>query len=346
MILNHKAMGADFMIKWVKWLTASMVLLLVLSGCGSAREESNSAASAPMESSDNSGDYAADTGSGTSEKSIIEDQKSTSVNNVAVETESESEGLPSTAAKGGNLTTSTGFSAADNIAGLNKKLIYTANVTMEVKDYGKAQSDIRNLVTLAGGYIVEFSEGSSYNEEGGNFTIKVPASGFSTFLDRLDKLEHEDMQRSIQGQDVSEEYVDLESRLKVKLAMEERYLKFLNEATKTTQIVEFVNELERIQTEIEQIRGRMRFIDNSVTFSTIEIRLYQPYSVIVADKTDKPLFERAQDALNGSMNVVITLFQWIVIVVSAAIPVLLIAGIVVGIVWAFLRKRRRKTPIE
>ncbi|MNC66215.1 hypothetical protein D3C75_1165950 [compost metagenome] len=90
----------------------------------------------------------------------------------------------------------------------------------------------------------------------------------------------------------------------------------------------------------------MIFIDNSVTFSTIEIRLYQPYSVIVADKTDKPLFERAQDALNGSMNVVITLFQWIVIVVSAAIPVLLIAGIVVGIVWAFLRKRRRKTPIE
>ncbi|MNN84594.1 hypothetical protein D3C81_2017740 [compost metagenome] len=91
----------------------------------------------------------------------------------------------------------------------------------------------------------------------------------------------------------------------------------------------------------------MRFIDNSVSFSTIEIRLYQPDPIIIAvDKTNKPLFERAQDALSGSMNVILIVFQWIVVVISAAIPVLLIGGVVFGIVWAFRRKNRGKTNNE
>lgn len=319
--------------KWGNWLVVSMIFLLVLSGCGSARDNSNST---PMANSSGTSDFASDTG--TSESTEQEGTEQVNFDSASANT---TEALPSSESKGGNFVTSTGFSAADSIAGLNKKLIYTANVTMEVKDYGKAQSDIRNLVTLAGGYIVEFSEGFSHNEKGGNFTIKVPASGFSTFLDRLEKFDHEDMQRSIQGQDVSEEYVDLESRLKVKLAMEERYLKFLNEATKTTQIVEFVNELERIQTEIEQIRGRMRFIDNSVSFSTIEIRLYQPDTIILTEKPNASLFERAKEALSGSMNVISIFFQWIVIVISAALPILLITGVAFGIVWVLRRRKNR-----
>lgn len=147
---------------------------------------------------------------------------------------------------------------------------------MEVEDYAKAQSEIRNLVALTGGYIVEFSENQSQHELGGNFILKVPAAGFSPFLDKLEQLKPKSMQRTIQGQDVSEEYVDLESRLKVKEAMEARYLKFVEEATQTSQLVKFVNELERIQTEIEQIKGRMRYIDSNVAYSTVEIRLYQP----------------------------------------------------------------------
>ncbi|MNP23290.1 hypothetical protein D3C76_1159960 [compost metagenome] len=118
-------------------------------------------------------------------------------------------------------------------------------------------------------------------------------------------------------------------------------MKFLNEATKTTQIVEFVNELERIQTEIEQIRGRMRFIDNSVSFSTIEIRLYQPDTIILTEKPNASLFERAKEALSGSMNVISIFFQWIVIVISAALPILLITGVAFGIVWVLRRRKNR-----
>ncbi|MNP78018.1 hypothetical protein D3C76_1755510 [compost metagenome] len=68
--------------------------------------------------------------------------------------------------------------------------------------------------------------------------------------------------------------------------------------------------------------------------------------MIVVDDTNKPLFERAQDALSGSMNIIVIVFQWIVVVISAAIPVLLIGGVVFGIVWAFRRRSKGKTPNE
>lgn len=146
---------------------------------------------------------------------------------------------------------------------------------MEVADYGAAQTEVRNMITLAGGYIIEFSENMSEYEQGGTFILKVPASGFSSFLNNLEKVKHEKLQRSIQGQDVSEEYVDLESRLKAKQMMETQYIDFMKKATKPADLVQFANQLGAIQEQIEQIKGRMRYIDQNVSFSTVELRLYQ-----------------------------------------------------------------------
>lgn len=325
--------------KWGKWLVASMVLLLVLSGCSSKDSNSaaNSASSSPA--SESTANMAM---SDSSDDAMVQNQVPMST--VSSEELATTGNGSSTDLGSGNPTTSSGFVAADSDAVFNKKLIYSANVTMEVEDYGKAQTEIRNLVTLTGGYIVQFSEGVWHDEKGGNFTIKVPASGFSSFLDQMDKFDHNSMEKSINGQDVSEEYVDLESRLKVKLAMEARYLKFVNEAISTSDLVEFVNELERIQTEIEQIRGRMRYIDSNVSFSTIEIRLYQPdnHSIISVNKKETPLFERSKNALIGSLNVLSVVLQGLVIVLSAALPILIIGGVVVSIIWVIRRNKKNK----
>ncbi|MNJ38585.1 hypothetical protein D3C77_334340 [compost metagenome] len=212
---------------------------------------------------------------------------------------------------------------------------------LEVKDYSRAQSEVRNLVTVSGGYIVEFTENQSQYEQGGTIILKVPSSGFSSFLDQLEKLEHQSLQRSIQGQDVSEEYVDLESRLKVKQTMEARYLQFLNEATKSSQMVEFANELERIQTEVEQIRGRMRYIDQNVAYSTVEIRLYQPEvnEINLSAKNTEPLGQRAWNALDGSLKAISVFFQWLIVFLSGALPVLLLIAVIAAPLWLVYRKR-------
>ncbi|MEF2965312.1 DUF4349 domain-containing protein [Paenibacillus sp. M1] len=319
--------------RWGIWAIAlSLVLSLLLGGCGSA----NLADGDTAVSNDSGGAGAADKASIAAETTEAEAPAANGG------------GTPSeqAAAGGDSGSAAAGFQGSNTALGLNKKLIYRANVTMEVKDYGKAQSEIRNLITLTGGYIVEFSETKSEYELGGNFILKVPADGFSPFLDRLAQLQPESLQQSIEGQDVSEEYVDLESRLKVKQAMEARYLKFVGEATKTADLVEFANELERIQTEIEQIKGRMRYIDNNVSFSTIEIRVFQPVenSLIKQEEKQDPLWKRAQNALTGSIDVISMLLQWLVIVISALLPLIVIAAVILAIIWP-LRRRKQKQRI-
>ena len=105
---------------------------------------------------------------------------------------------------------------------INRKLIYKAYVTIEVEDFGEARSKIRSLVQLAGGYQLNFNEINSEHDRSGHFTIKVPASGFMDLLNRLEELSPDHYESKVTGQDVTEEYVDLEARLKVLEVTEQR----------------------------------------------------------------------------------------------------------------------------
>ncbi|GAF06270.1 hypothetical protein JCM16418_220 [Paenibacillus pini JCM 16418] len=175
--------------------------------------------------------------------------------------------------------------------------------------------------------------------------MKVPADGFSSFLGKIEKIKHKTIQRSMEGQDVSEEYVDLESRLKAKQLMEEQYTAFMKKSTKTSDLVSFANELERIQTEIEQIKGRMRYIDQNVSFSTVELRLYQSEKDIKNTNEvtpEDPLSTRASNALQGSLTVLIDVLQWTVIILSGAVPVLIPIAIILIIVRLIRRSRRSR----
>jgi len=328
-----------------------LLMMLVLSGCGAG--DDNSAANQTASYSNES--------TAAMDSSSTENFLGSNADKAAVTT-SEEAAPAAKAVKGGdggadsaavntvieNMDSpGAGFTGSDVVAGLNKKLIYRANLVMEVEDYAKAQTEVRNMVTLAQGYIIEFSENMSEVEQGGTFILKVPASGFSSFLGNLEKVKHESLQRSIQGQDVSEEYVDLESRLKAKQLMESQYTEFMKKATKSSDLVAFANELGAIQETIEQIKGRMRYIDQNVSFSTVELRLYQTdESLSIQKKTEQgPLLERASDALSGSLNVLSVLFQWLVVIIAAALPVLIGGGVILAIVL-FYRKTTRSRKEE
>jgi hypothetical protein len=124
-----------------------------------------------------------------------------------------------------------GFQASDTADGLNRKIMYKANLVMKTDNYVDASEQIQNKVALSGGYILQFNENVTQHERGGTFTIKVPSSGFSSLLKELENISPA-TQRSVQGQDVSEEYVDLTSRMKAKQVVEARLLEFMGKAAK------------------------------------------------------------------------------------------------------------------
>ncbi|MWV44086.1 DUF4349 domain-containing protein [Paenibacillus sp. HJL G12] len=326
--------------KWGSWFAVLLLIVMLVSGCSSGSEDKASGTeSRAVETS------VAD------QASTAEDGASLSTNEaVPKESESKQESPASTEPKLPDSSsqtssgTSSGFNSQDLSSGLNKKLMYKANIVMEISDYNQSQSEVRNMVALAGGYIVNFSETQSISEKGGTFVIKVPATGFSPFLSSLEKIKHVNLQRSIEGQDVTEEYVDLESRLKAKQVMEEQYVAFMKKATKTNDLVSFANELERIQTEIEQIKGRMRYINQNVSYSTVEIRIYEEIKEPAKEKEKSiqtPLGKRASSAFQGSIDVVTLVLQWIVVILSGSLPILIVAAIVLLVIWLVRKSRRR-----
>ncbi|KAF9119849.1 hypothetical protein BGX30_003585 [Mortierella sp. GBA39] len=296
-----------------------MFVILLVTGCSSgSSKDSASSAGGTVESSAVS-DHAANTAADQDQ------QASTSTASTADEKSSQAAepAQQSGAVKASEADTApeAGFTAQDLAGGLNKKLIYKAHLVMEIQDYAKAQTEVRNMVTLSGGYIVNFSETDSASERGGTFILKVPASGFSSFLNRLEQIKHDSLQRSIEGQDV---------------------------ATKTSYLVAFAKELERVQEEIEQIKGRMRYIDQNVAYSTVELRIYQPEKTLPKAEPNRqqaPLGKRAGDALQGSMDVLTQIVQWIIVILSGAVPVLILAAIVLLIVW-MVRKGRKQQRAE
>lgn len=332
--------------KWGLQYLCFLILAVVLAGCGASDNNNSAANEAPL-----------DGGGSTKSSLTMESESQSSMANSAddkatsggsSETAALAAGENDSAVKGSTSEntdqTSAGFTGSDVVAGLNKKLIYHANLNMEVEDYGKAQTEVRNMITLAQGYIIEFSENMSEYEQGGTFILKVPASGFSSFLNNLKKIESESLQQSIQGQDVSEEYVDLESRLKAKILMETQYTEFMKKATKSSDLVAFANELGSIQETIEKIKGRMRYIDQNVSFSTVELRLYQTdESIAVKEKAEQgPLMERASDALKGSLNALSVMFQWLFVVLAGALPLLIGGGIILAIVLVIRKAIRQR----
>lgn len=330
--------------KWGSFVLGFLVLVMVLTGCGSAAGDQNA-----LQKSDNKGTAAvesktelrfessqsADRADSSAEAPLQNDGASDK--NIVVESGGSDSSVP------GAEKAVAGFTGSDIVAGLNKKLIYHANLNMEVNHYAKAQTEVRNMVSLSQGYIIEFNENTSQYEQGGTFVIKVPASGFSSFLSNLEKVKHEKLQRSIQGQDVSEEYVDLESRLKAKQLMETQYTEFMKKATKSSDLVAFANELGKIQEEIERIKGKMRYIDQNVSFSTVELRLYQTDASLDIQKKQgqDPLGIRANKALKGSLHALSVTFEWLVVILAGALPILVGAGIILWIVLAYRKRRRR-----
>ncbi|WP_405115126.1 DUF4349 domain-containing protein [Paenibacillus sp. FSL K6-1217] len=336
--------------KWgLHYLLYLVVVAVVLTGCGASSNNSDSAVNSESAFSN----QAASDGSAESAPAEVEGKQDSLTSNTAMADNDQSAvkggggnpALPKTGTEQGT-DAAAGFTGTDVVAGLNKKLIYKANLNMEVSDYGAAQTEVRNMITLAGGYIIEFSENMSEYEQGGTFILKVPAAGFSPFLNNLEKVKHEKLQRSIQGQDVSEEYVDLESRLKAKQLMEAQYIDFMKKATKPADLVQFANQLGEIQEQIEQIKGRMRYIDQNVSFSTVELRLYQTEKslTLTQSNSEGPLGERASEALKGSMKALSVMFQWLVVFLAAALPVLLIAGVVVALVLWIRKSFKRRQP--
>lgn len=222
-----------------------------------------------------------------------------------------------------------------------RKLIYTAHLDMQVADYAASAEQIRQTVDQMGGYVLTFNEHRSEQAPSGEWEIRIPADRFTTFIDQLDDFPALRYDKRVQGEDVTEQYVDLSSRLKAKLTVEERLIGFMEAATDSEALLNFSNQLAEVQVEVEQIKGKLRYLDNHVDFSTVHINLYQRADGLHVQQSGYSFVERIERAFIGSAQFVWRAVQGIAVFVIGAVPIILPLAIIAVPLIVYLRRKKR-----
>lgn len=220
-------------------------------------------------------------------------------------------------------------------------IIYNGNFSIEVDDIKSASDELKQLISSSNGSLLNSS--LSENEESyyAHYQFRVPVNGFNSLIDQLNKIKFGKINyQNVSGIDVTEEYVDLESRLKAKRAYEARLLDFLERAEKTEDLLKISNDLNRVQEEIEQIVGRQNYLKHNSDYSMITIDLVQ-YKDKAAPTASA--WEKAIDGFKRSINFVVDLFTGLFIWFITLIPILLIVTVIlIAVVIVYKRSLKEK----
>lgn len=227
-----------------------------------------------------------------------------------------------------------------------RKVIYTADTRIEVKDLQKKIATLESLIIDYNGYIVESSRSNDTEEKNstGFITARVPQTNFKTFMDEVESGEGKLLSNNISGQDVTEEYVDLESRLQSKKVVEKRLLAFMEQAEKTEDLLAISEDLAEVQEEIEQITGRMNYLQNKADLATVHIEI-QENNVSLEDG-DLNTWEATKQQFIKSINFLLKVISNVFVFIAGNMPVLILIGVLGWLGWIFITKRVKQNHKE
>ncbi len=157
----------------------------------------------------------------------------------------------------------------------DQKLIKESLLRFETKDLEKTYKQVQKFVVQNSGYIQDDEATKSYNQFTRRLIIRVPTTTFQKTIDSIaSNVEYFDT-KQITSRDVTEEFIDLEARLQAKETLEIRYLELLKKANSVNEILEIERELSTIREEIESKQGRLKYLQNKVSLSTLTVEFYK-----------------------------------------------------------------------
>jgi len=166
-----------------------------------------------------------------------------------------------------------------SLADVERKIIKDANLSIVVTDPVQSMDDITTLAEQSGGYVVSSNiYQSSYGPNNitvpeGSISIRIPSEKLNDILDQIKAKAVEVQSENVSGQDVTDQYVNLQSRLTAKQATEKKLLEFLDQAEDTEATLSVYSQLQQVQSDIEVLQGQIKFIDQSAALSSVSVNL-------------------------------------------------------------------------
>lgn len=167
--------------------------------------------------------------------------------------------------------------ASTTLQTTQRQIISNASLSIEVEPVEPAIDQVRAIAEGLGGFVEQLSSYGSDKDQQANLTVRVPQDQFFTAVDRIEAL-GKVQGRNLGSEDVSEQFIDLEARLKSSLREEESLLGLLERAEKVAEILTIERELSRVRSDIERAQGQLNFLERRVDLSTISVSLFPPGS--------------------------------------------------------------------
>ena len=171
----------------------------------------------------------------------------------------------------------------------DKKIIKTASLRLEVKDYNSFASSLREKIKEFGGYIAQEEQIQSQYKIENSLSIKVPVDQFEDAVAQISSKAEAVNEKKIISQDVTGEFVDTRSRIEAKKQVRLRYMDLLKQAKNMEEILNVQSQIDGIQEQIESAAGRIEYLGHSSVFSTINLTYYQILNASAIDN-EKPSF--------------------------------------------------------
>ncbi len=158
---------------------------------------------------------------------------------------------------------------------VERKLIKEGRVEFETDDINLTRKTILESVEKYKGYASSDQEYKSIGRISNTIIIRVPAKNFDKLLSEATKGVTKFDSKEIEVKDVTEEFLDIQARLKTKKELENRYLELLKKANSVSEILEVEKQIGQLRSEIESIEGRLKYLESKVSLSTLTMTFYE-----------------------------------------------------------------------
>jgi len=217
----------------------------------------------------------------------------------------------------------------------NPKIIKTASLRFETQDLDGTHKNILDITKTLKGFVSTDNSGKNYSEHFRNITIRIPSESFQAFIDDVSKGVSYFDRKDISRKDVSEEFVDLNARLKAKRELERRYLELLKQAKNVEEMLDIERELSKIREEIEAKEGRLNYLKDKVSLSTVSIQFYKYTN---ETRVTVSYGQKMKNALSGGWDGISIFF----IGLLSLWPLFLILIIIILLLRRWMKRRKKR----
>jgi len=223
--------------------------------------------------------------------------------------------------------------------GIETKIIKTAYLSIEVKDVPGTIETLKNLASQKGGYLSSTNIQKNYNNRlSGSVILRVPAAEFENALTGI-KAIGTVKSASTQGQDVTEEYVDLQAQKISYQNQLAQYNEIMKKAVKVEDVITVQQQIDRVQTELNRLEGRLKYLDSRIDFSTITVNLQEPEPV--GGETGHNFVSTINEGIAGFFGMI----DAIIIILFTLLPLIIVGGAVYAI-YRWRKGRKSSVPLD